>query len=437
MTSPIETDAPPAPGFGEALGFWAKLGWISFGGPAGQIAIMHRELVERRRWIDESAFLHGLNYCMLLPGPEAMQLATWLGWRLHGLRGGIAAGALFVLPAVLILALLSWTYLRFGNVPAVAGALFGIQAATLALVVHALARIGRRVLRTPLAIGLAAAAFVALFALQWSFLWIVVAAAGGGAALARWRPAWLPASSHGGDRSESATAAGSLQVAPAIALALALLAAWWLPLLGVRAWLGGDSTGWAMATFFSRASLVTIGGAYAVLPYVAQQAVDVQGWLTAPQMLIGLGLAESTPGPLIMVLEFVGFVGGWQRPDLASPLASALLGAAITVWATFLPSFLFVLPAAPWIERLRDVRWLSAALAAVAAAVVGAMASLALWFGWHLLSPLPWPQMAFAAAIALGTAGVLARTDAGTGWVVVGAAVVGTLAAATGKLPVA
>lgn len=426
-----------APSFAQALGFWARLGWISFGGPAGQIAIMHRELVERRRWIGEPAFLHGLNYCMVLPGPEAMQLATWLGWRLHGVRGGLAAGSLFVLPSVLILALLSWSYLRFGSVPAVAGALFGIQAATLALVVHALARISRRVLRTPLAIALALAAFVALFALQWSFLWIVVAAALFGVALARWRPAWLPPSAHRSDDVAGVDDARSPRIAPAILLALALLAAWWVPLFGVRGWLGADSTAWAMATFFSRAALVTVGGAYAVLPYVAQQAVEVHGWLSAPQMLIGLGLAESTPGPLIMVLEFVGFVGGWQRPDLASPLAAALLGGAITVWATFLPSFLFVLPAAPWIERLRDVAWLSAALGAVTAAVVGAMASLALWFGWHLLAPLPWPQMAFAAGIALATAGLLARRDAGTGWVIVGAAAVGTLAAVTGLLPVA
>ncbi|WP_196778663.1 chromate efflux transporter [Cognatilysobacter tabacisoli] len=431
MSLPTEPAAPAAPGFGEALRFWAKLGWISFGGPAGQIAVMHRELVERRRWVDESAFLHGLNYCMVLPGPEAMQLATWLGWRLHGLRGGLAAGALFVLPAVAILALLSWAYLRFGELPAVAGALFGIQAATLALVVQAIARIGRRVLRTPMALALAAAAFLALFALQWSFVAIVLAAALVGIAQGRWRPGWLPAPAHAGE-AMPVRAGAQAGLARAAGVAMLLLAAWWLPLLGVRAWLGADSTAWTMGVFFSKAALVTLGGAYAVLPYVAQQAVEVHGWLTAPQMLVGLGLAESTPGPLIMVLEFVGFVGGWQRPDLGSPLASALLGAAVTVWATFLPSFLFVLPAAPWIERLRSVRWLAAALVAVTAAVVGAMASLALWFGWHLLAPLPVAQIAFAAAVALAAWWALDRRDVGTGWVVLAAAALGTAAALAG-----
>lgn len=405
MSSPTE---PSRPGFGQALRFWWLLGWISFGGPAGQIAVMHAELVERRRWVDEASFLRGLNFCMLLPGPEAMQLATWLGWRLHGIRGGLAAGTLFVLPAAVLLAALSWAYLRHGGTDGMAGIALGLSAAVLALLVQALWRLGVRMLRTPWAAGIAVAAFVALALGALPFP-LVIALAGVAGLLLSWlRPGALPVAGEPGGASPAPLHRRG-HPGRAFALALALVLAWWLPLLAVRAWLGGDSTAWTMSVFFSQASLVTFGGAYAVLPYVAQQAVEQHQWLDATQMMAGLGLAETTPGPLILVLEFVGFVGGWQNPDLASPLASALLGAGVTLWATFLPSFLFVLPAAPWIEGLHRHAWLGAALAAVGAAVVGVIAQLAAWFGGHLFAAATPAQAGFAAGVALLSGLALAR----------------------------
>ena len=421
--------APPA--FAEALRFWTKLGWINFGGPAGQIAIMHDELVDRRQWVAESTFLHGLNYCMLLPGPEAMQLATWLGWRLHGVRGGVAAGNTNNTPAALLMALLGWVYMRFGHVPLVAGALFGIQAAVLGIIVHALLRIGRRVLKTPFALLLALLAALALGVMHLPFPVVVLGAGFVGVAIARFAPRWLPApdAGHAVDAAGMSTRAS---VSHALAIAVVLLALWWLPLLAVRGWLGGDSTAWAMGLFFSKAALVTIGGAYAVLPYVAQQAVEVHGWLGAEQMLVGLGLAESTPGPLIMVLEFAGFVGGWQHPDFASPLASALLCAAVTVWATFLPSFLFVLPLAPWIERLRNWPAATALLTGITAAVVGTIANLAVWFGWQLLSTRALADTTFILAIALAAWLGLARRRWNVAWIVLGAGLAGMLAQVVG-----
>jgi chromate transporter len=388
------------PGFAEAVRFWFLLGWISFGGPAGQIAIMHTELVDKRRWIGEPAFLRALNFCMLLPGPEATQLAIWIGWRLHGLRGGIIAGVLFVLPAALLLALLSWLYLRFGEVPLVAGITFGLQAAVLGIIVHAVQRIGARVLRTPFALMLAVAALLAIAVAHWPFPAIVLGAAVLGLAAWRYRPQWLPDDPHTPAFATAGSGPHGAPIRGALAIASGGLLLWWLPVLGLRAWLGADSTALAMGVFFSKAALVTVGGAYAVLPYVAEQAVVTHGWLSSAQMLTGLGLAETTPGPLILVLEFVGFVGGWQHPDLASPLASALLGAAITLWTTFLPSFLFVLTAAPWIERIGEWRWASAMLAGITAAVVGVIANLALWFGWRLLAPQTWPTIALAISIA-------------------------------------
>ncbi|GHE35729.1 chromate efflux transporter [Vulcaniibacterium thermophilum] len=394
MNSPTER-----PRFAEAVRFWLLLGCISFGGPAGQIAIMHAELVEKRRWVDEATFLRALDLCMLLPGPEAMQLATWLGWRLHGLRGGLIAGALFVLPAAVLLALLAWAYMRFGHLPVTAAVAFGLQAAVLGLIVHALQRIGTRVLRTPLAIALAVGALAALALLRWPFPWVLAGAALAGLAAWRFRPHWLPAGGlHGGGEGGQAGTRPSL--ARAALRAAVLTAVWWAPLLALAAWLGFDSTAWAMGRFFGQAALVTLGGAYAVLPYVAERAVHAQGWLDAGQMMTGLGLAETTPGPLILVLEFVGFVGAWQHPDLPSPLASAWLGAGVAVWATFLPSFLFVLTLAPWVERIARVGAAAAMLGAITAAVVGVIAQLALWFGARLLGG----QDAVGAALVLGIA---------------------------------
>jgi chromate transporter len=388
------------PGFRQALAFWWVLGWISFGGPAGQIAIMHSELVERRRWVDEAGFLHALNFCMLLPGPEAMQLATYLGWRLHGLVGGLVAGLLFILPAAGLLAGLSWLYLAHGQLPIVSGIVLGLSAAVLALLLQALLRLGRRLLRNPVSWLLALAALVAISGFGIGFPWIIVAAGLVGLASAMFWPAGLPAPA-ALPVTEASVTLRPPRKGRALGLALALVMAWWLPLLAVRMALGPESTAWAMGLFFSKAALVTFGGAYAVLPYVAQQAVEHYQWLTAGQMLVGLGLSETTPGPLILVLEFVGFVGGWQRPDLASPLASAVLGAAVTVWATFLPSFLLVLPAAPWVERLRDWPRLTAAMAGISAAVVGVIASLALWFGLHLFSAQSFGASAFVVVVAV------------------------------------
>jgi chromate transporter len=408
------------PGLVEALGLWARIGCLSFGGPAGQIALMHAELVERRRWVDETSFAHGLNYCMLLPGPEAMQLACYLGWRLHGVIGGLLAGSLFVLPGALLVGLLAWLYLQFGSLPEVGGALLGLQAAVLGIVAHAVWRIGRKILKTPFAIAIAIGALLAIGAFGLPFPLLILAAALLGALGRQWLPR---VQAHGVAEGVAAATRGS--PASSLLLALALLAAWWLPLLALLPLFGADSSAWAMAVFFSKAALVTFGGAYAVLPYVAQQAVQTHGWLEPGQMLVGLGLAETTPGPLILVLEFVGFVGGWQQPDFASPLLAALLCAAVTLWATFLPSFLFVLPAAPWIERLRDLPLLSAALAGVTAAVVGVIANLGLWFGWSLLGGQPVPQAAFVLLVAAASLALLVQGRLPLPALVLAAALVG------------
>ncbi|MFC5570733.1 chromate efflux transporter [Lysobacter yangpyeongensis] len=400
MNSPTDvgeaTDAA-SPGFAEATRFWLLLGCISFGGPAGQIAIMHNALVDQRRWIDEATFLRALNFCMLLPGPEATQLAAWLGWRLHGLRGGIVAGVAFVLPAAVLMVLLSWAYLHWATLPVMSGVVFGLQAAVLGIVVHAVQRIGGRVLKTPLGIALAAVALLSMGLLHVPFPWLLAGAAAVGWWAWRRRPHWLP----GVDTREARHAPLPAAIRwRAVRIGMACLLLWWLPILVLGAWLGRDSTAFAMGVFFSKASLLTLGGAYAVLPYVATHAVDVQGWLTPAQMMTGLGLAETTPGPLILVLEFVGFTGAWQHPDLAGPMASGVLGAAVAVWATFLPSFLFVLTAAPWIERIGRWPRANAMLMAVSATVVGVIAHLALWFGWRLLSAQDWRSALLALAMA-------------------------------------
>ena len=388
----------------EAARYWHRLGWLSFGGPAGQIAMMHTDLVERRQWIDERSFSHGLNYCLLLPGPEAMQLACYLGWRLHGVAGGLLAGSLFVLPGALLMVLLSWAFLQFGQLPAVTGLLLGLQAAVLGVIAHAIAKLAGRVLRTPLSWLLAGAAMLCL-TLGWlPFPVLLVLLGLIGVMVWRWRPAWLPPAADA-----QPTSNGTRRPRPgrALLLAAALLLAWWLPLLLLRGWLGGDSTSAQMGSFFSLTALVTVGGAYAVLPFVAQHATAGAGWLSPEQMLVGLGLAETTPGPLILVLLFVGFTGGWQQPDLASPLASALLGTGTTLWATFLPCFLFVLPVAPWIEGLRRWPAASAALTAISAAVVGVMAHLGYWFGQHLLAASSGLDRVFILLLAAGTLALL------------------------------
>jgi chromate transporter len=380
---------PVVPTFREALRFWLKLGFISFGGPTGQIAIMHTELVDRKKWIDEERFLHALNYCMLLPGPEATQLATYCGWRLHGTWGGIAAGTLFVLPAAVLLWALSWIYVAHGNVPAIAAIFYGLKPAVAAIVAAAVIKIGQRALKGAAHWAIAAAAFVAIYFFRVPFPVIVAMAAGIGLlGLAVRRDA--AAEALPSQREHRDAGAGTLRppLIRAAKVLLVSLALWWAPVAGAALLFGGDSVLVREGVFFSKAALITFGGAYAVLPYVAQEAVEHHAWLTAPQMLDGLGLAETTPGPLIMVLQFVGFVGGWSHATPLSPLAMATLGAAITTWTTFVPSFLFIFLGAPYLEALRRVTKLNAALTAVTAAVVGVVLNLAVWFALQVFFPV-------------------------------------------------
>lgn len=391
---PEAAPGPDFPSFREALRFWIKLGFISFGGPAGQIAIMHKELVEKRRWISEPHFLHALNFCMLLPGPEAQQLATYLGWRLHGVRGGIAAGGLFVLPAVFILWALSWLYMTQGDVSWVKSIFYGLVPAVIAIIASAGLRIGKKALKTPALWLLAAASFGAIFYFEASFVWIIFAAAAIGWLGSRISPKQFPAgSSHGDGTDENEN--GFLKLPPCkpatwmrtLKITLVACALWWIPILLVGLWQGWASVLFREGVFFSKAALMTFGGAYAVLPYVAQQAVEHHGWLTQPQMMSGLALAETTPGPLIMVLQFVGFVGAWQHPGDMSPLAAGTVGALVTTWATFLPCFLFVFLGGPHVEHLRSRPVLSIMLTSITAAVVGVIVNLAVWFAWHALRP--------------------------------------------------
>jgi len=381
--------------FREAFAFWLKLGLVNFGGPAGQIALMHQELVERRRWIDEPRFLHALNFCMLLPGPEAQQLAIYVGWLLHGVRGGLAAGVLFVLPAFFLMLGLSVLYALHGKLGAVAAVFSGLRGAVLAIVATALARIGARALARPGAPFVAAGAFLAIFALGVPFPWIIAGAALGGLLFGRlWPKAWGSAvhrsASEAGEGVTADIALSPAALAPprvtrALRTAAAGLVAWWAPLGLVMALAGPRHVLSREALFFSEAAMVTFGGAYAVLAYIHQAAVQRYGWLTAPEMLDGLGLAESTPGPLIMVTEFVGFLGAFRHPGELPPLAAGALGAAVTTWATFAPCFLWIFLGAPYVERLRASRALGAALSAVTAAVVGVILNLAVWFGLHAL----------------------------------------------------
>ena len=386
------------PTFAEAFRFWLKLGFISFGGPTGQIAIMHTELVEKRKWISDNRFLHALNFCMLLPGPEAQQLAIYIGWLLHRVWGGIVAGALFVIPSMFILWTLSFVYVQFGNVPWVAAVFYGLKPAVLAIVAAAVIRIGSKALKNEVMWTLAALAFVAIFFFQVPFPVIVIGAAVIGFVGGKlWKKKFLVVSGHGANHGKAdesiidddsktpAHAKPSLRRAVKVILVGGVL--WWLPVIAVGMVFGWGHTLFQEGVFFSKAAMVTFGGAYAVLPYVSQQAVEHYQWLSAGQMLDGLGLAETTPGPLIMVLQFVGFLGGWNQPGNLSPLAGATLGAFITTWTTFVPCFLWIFLGAPHIEQLRGNDSLTTSLSAVTAAVVGVVLNLAVWFGLHVLFP--------------------------------------------------
>ncbi|MFH1795125.1 MAG: chromate efflux transporter [Pseudomonadota bacterium] len=374
----------PRPSFAEAVRVFARIGLLSFGGPAGQIALMHRILVDERKWLDEARFLHALNYCMLLPGPEAMQLATYAGWLLHGVKGGLMAGLLFVLPGALVLTLLSSLYLLLGDIGIVQGLLFGLKAAVLAVVLEALVKVSKRALKGRQMVAIAVLAFVAIAFLRLPFPLIIALAALAGAG--------LHLAGHG-NRQSSASAT----VAPAdmpewtrpnlgrlVSTLAVWLALWFGPLLLLHAVLGSQHVYAKEASFFSVMAAVTFGGAYAVLAWVAQQAVEVYAWLRPDEMLTGLGLAETTPGPLILVLVFVGFLGGARQSGL-EPLVGGLAGAMVTLWFTFVPCFLWIFVGAPYVETVRSIAWLSTALAAVTAAVVGIIANLALWFGLHVL----------------------------------------------------
>jgi chromate transporter len=379
--SPTTVRAVP-PRFAEAVVFWFRFGWISFGGPAGQIALMHRELVTKRGWLSERGFLRALNFCSMLPGPEAHQLAVWIGWRLHGMRGAIAAGTLFVLPSALILLALSWLYMVGGGMDGVQGLFRGLAPAVLAIVFTAWKRIAGKALDDGFLRVLALAAFVALFFFDAPYLAIVAAAALAGLASSRWFARSHACPADADDLMPTARIPSHRRMALLLVVGMAL---WWMPVL-LAGWLGGrDGVHFQMGLLFSKAALVTFGGAYAVLPYVSQIAVGHHGWLDQTQMMAGLALAESTPGPLVMVLQFVGFVGAWQHPGVWSPPASALVGAAIATWTTFLPSSLIVLLAAPFVESIQRHRAVALALRGIQAAVAGVILDLACAFGSHVL----------------------------------------------------
>jgi chromate transporter len=377
--------------FREASRFWIKLGFINFGGPTGQIAIMHDELVERRKWISNARFLHALNYCMLLPGPEAQQLAVYVGWLLHRVRGGIVAGLTFIIPAFFLMLVLSYVYVTFGGIEWVDAIFYGLGAAVVGIVAAAVIRIGKKALRNPVLYGVAAAAFIAIFFLHVPFPLIVLGAGALGlVAGPRWPEVFTIPSEHADDASaisDNGSAGEHTRVTfgRSITVIVIGLAVWFVPLLLVSAWAGPDSTLSQQAWFFSKAAVVTFGGAYAVLAYMTQAAVVQYGWLTTTQMVTGLGLAESTPGPLIMVTEFVGFVGAYQHPGTLDPLVSGLLGALVATWATFAPCFLWIFLGAPFIEHLRGNVRLSMELTAITAAVVGVVLNLALWFAINTL----------------------------------------------------
>ncbi len=433
--------------FREALRFWIKLGFISFGGPAGQIAIMHRELVERRRWISEERFLHALNYCMLLPGPEAQQLAIYIGWLMHRAWGGIVAGAFFVIPSIFILLALSYIYAAYGNVQAVAGVLAGFKPVVVAIVVEAVLKIGGRALKRRAHFIIAALGFIAIYFLNIPFPVIVLAAALAGligAGFLRSETSVAAGEGKRSDKSKGEAAPEALTVIDddaalpphtlpsrrrALLVLVTGLALWLLPFFIIATWRGTHSLHMEEYLFFTKAAFVTFGGAYAVLAYVIQTVTDARGWMTHLQAVDGLALAETTPGPLIMVLQFIGFMAGWNNPQGMSPAASAVLGALITTYATFLPCFFFIFIGAPYIEVLRGNKYLTGALAGVTAVVVGVILNLALRFGATVI----WPEGLagginwFAAALSILSFVALYRFKADVLWVVISGGVIGLI----------
>jgi len=396
MSAVARGDAPPAAaapvGFGEAFRVWLRIGLLSFGGPAGQIALMHRVLVDEKKWISEARFLHALNYCMLLPGPEAQQLATYVGWLMHRTLGGLVAGILFVLPGVAVILVLSILYAGFRELTLIQALFFGIKAAVLAVVIEAVIRIGKRALKNHAMYSIAAAAFVAIFFLEAPFPVIVIAAAVIGFVGGRTRPDLFVLKSGHGDASGAddtldgdryAHTRPSAVRAATVAIVCAIL--WIGPVAALWAAFGPNDVFVKESLFFSKMAVVTFGGAYAVLAYVAQQAVETYQWLAPGEMLDGLGMAETTPGPLIMVVQFVGFMGAFRNPGTLDPMTAGVFGAALTTWVTFVPCFLWIFLGAPYIEALRGKKLLTAALSAITAAVVGVILNLAVWFGLHVV----------------------------------------------------
>lgn len=415
MKQMATSEVTEKPDFNEAFKVWLKIGCINFGGPAAQIALMHRVVVDEKKWVDEARFLHALNFCMLLPGPEAQKLATYLGWLLHGVRGGLAAGILFVVPGALVMLGLSLLYALGRGVPLIDGALFGIKAAVLVIVVEALVRIGKRALKTNVLLALAAAAFIGIFFLELPFPLIVAAAALIGYLVSRSTPEQLgvaakiedvpPPAPHRWRQFATASIAGVL--------------VWFAPIALAALIFGPHHVLVSVGLFFSKLAVVSFGGAYALLAYMAQQAVETYGWMTAPEMVDGLGLAETTPGPLILVTQFVGFLAVFRDAAPFSPILAGVLGAAMTTWVTFVPSMLWIFAGAPFVERLRANRQLSGALAAITAAVVGVILNLSVWFALHVLfgnvvekhaGPLRW--FAFDPAGLDKQAAILAVTSA-------------------------
>lgn len=391
------TGTPGAIAFGEAFRVWLRIALLSFGGPAGQIALMHRVLVEEKKWISESRFLHALNYCMLLPGPEAQQLATYVGWLFHRTWGGLVAGILFILPGAIVIMALSILYAGFNDLTIVQAVFFGIKAAVLAVVVEAVLRIGRRALTNKVMYAVAGVAFVAIFFFAAPFPAIVVLAGflgyiGGRA----WPAIFSGGAGHGdggesdGDAIDALSASGQLEhtrpsASRALRVSVICLTLWLAPIAVLWTVLGASHVYTQESLFFSKMAVVTFGGAYAVLAYVAQQAVATYGWLAPGEMLDGLGMAETTPGPLIMVVQFVGFMGAYRNPGMLDPMVAGMLGAAITTWVTFVPCFLWIFLGGPYIEALRGNKSLSAALSAITAAIVGVVLNLAVWFAIHVV----------------------------------------------------
>ncbi len=441
--NPASHPSPADVSQAEATRTFARIGLLSFGGPAAQIAVMNRVLVDEKRWLNQKQFLHALNFCMLLPGPEAMQLATYAGWLMNGVRGGLIAGLLFIAPGLIMMLALSAAYIVAGDAPVVAGLLYGLKAAVLAVVVQALIKVSGRALGAPVMVAIAVLAFIGIALMRLPFPLIIALAGIAGAVLHAAAPSLLPdAKGESEPAGRAATASHRVRGHGAVMrTAPAWLAIWLMPLVALLVVFGRGHVFADAALFFSQTAIVTFGGAYAVLAYVGQQAVDLYGWLTPEDMLMGLGLAETTLGPLVLVLVFVGFVGGAGLADMA-PLAGGLAGGMIAAFFTFVPCFLWIFAGAPYVEALRNVRWLAASLAAITAAVVGVIANLAVWFGLNVLfgafdyaqtGPFFWPQPTLSnldwTAAAIGVAAGVALIGFKLGlFVVLGAAAIAGMA---------